>query len=446
MKSLFARRDAVFTGRVQGKVRTAVLKGDAGAGDHQSGSEVPVVALDVGYHVSVLVRGAQIDRAASVRFARFCGNRPFPDEPGSFGCVLLRKQLLHGNTHEIRIGDVPVAVGIGQLDRLHLLVERICRTEFTFFQPEVFQDIHGHQHDDAISVGRDLPGCMAFIFHVDRFHPAAAVILQVAFTDESACFTGKGIDPLRQFSPVKCLCAGFGNQAQCLCVVRRIPYLSGFRRPAFGHKDPEQLPEAVAVGLDPGIQDLFVEPVELLFPQFADHRGEGIAVQGIADGCLEGIGQGQHAEATRHFSPGGGSAGNHHGVPSGNRHFGISHIPDLLGVDAHGRFSAGIESIEFFLFFDPYQGKCVASDAVGRGFHHGHARCGRYGGVDGVSASFQNIKSGTRRQRLGRADHSILGIGHTSSGWKGVILHILIHRALLYCLKKSSSQDRKDPP
>lgn len=73
---LLSALQIVIALRVEGEVRAAVLKRDARAGDGDARAKAAVVALDKRDHVALCVRGAEVDRAAAVRVARFGLERP----------------------------------------------------------------------------------------------------------------------------------------------------------------------------------------------------------------------------------------------------------------------------------------------------------------------------------------------------------------------------------
>ena len=82
-----------------------------------------------------------------------------------------------------------------------------------------FQDIEGHEHRDAVTVGRDLPHPIALIVGGDGLHPLGVVILEVLFAEVTPGLPAEGHDLLHQRAPVVALTVGGCQLLQSLGIL-----------------------------------------------------------------------------------------------------------------------------------------------------------------------------------------------------------------------------------
>ena len=140
---------------VEREVRAAVLERDARPRHGDTRAEGGVVALDERDHVALAVGGAEIDGAAAVRVARPRLQRAGGDERAAGGEIGGIQQLADLSFHIAWVGDVGPRVGKGQLDGLHHLVIVLGALP-VFRHGHPIQNAQGHEHGDAMAVGRDL--------------------------------------------------------------------------------------------------------------------------------------------------------------------------------------------------------------------------------------------------------------------------------------------------
>ena len=203
---------------IQREVASPVLQRNAGTRDGYAGAKGGVVALDEGDHVALRVGGAQIDRAAAGGVTRFRQNRLVGDESAPLGGVLLAEQVLHPGLHVLGIGHIGLCVGKGQLDGLQNLVVGLWAIPLLRHR-QPFQDIEGHEHGDAVAVGRDLPHPVALIVRRDGLHPLGVVIPEVLLAEVTPGLPTKGHDLLHQRASVVALTVGGCQLLQSLGIL-----------------------------------------------------------------------------------------------------------------------------------------------------------------------------------------------------------------------------------
>jgi hypothetical protein len=81
--------------------------------------------------------------------------------------MIIREQHVDGDVDPLRVPDVLVAVGEGQLDRLDLQVDRVGARRVHRPEVQALEDVEGDQHGDALAVGRALVHRIAIVI-VDR--------------------------------------------------------------------------------------------------------------------------------------------------------------------------------------------------------------------------------------------------------------------------------------
>ena len=278
MVGLLSTLQIVVALRIERKICAAVLERDARAGDGDARAEGRVVALNERDHVALCVRGAEIDRAAAVRVARFRLERLVGDKRAAGGEIVGREQLADLRFHIAGVGDVGLRIGKGELDGLHDLVI-VIRILALCGEGKSVQHTERHQHRDAVAVGRDLANGVAAVVLRDGFDPFRVIVFEVILTEVAARAARMGDDLLHQLAAVIALAIRFGKSAHRAGVggeaedvaraVRRAIRLHKALPPVFMRRCvfPQRTRDALAVAL----------------PLARDIYGDGIAVFRVED-------------------------------------------------------------------------------------------------------------------------------------------------------------------
>ena len=103
-----------------------------------------------------------------------------------FGGVLLRDQLGRGHGPEARIAEVALQVGIGQLLRLDLPVQRLGAGGRIVRQRHRLHDVEHLERGHALAVRRQFVDLPAAIVGGDRLHPFGAEFAQIGRRHDAA--------------------------------------------------------------------------------------------------------------------------------------------------------------------------------------------------------------------------------------------------------------------
>ena len=411
MVGLLSTLQIVIALRVEGEVRAAVLKRDARAGDGDARAKAAVVALDKRDHVALCVRGAEVDRAAAVRVARFGLERLVCDECAAGGEIVGREQLADLRFHIARVGDVGLRVGKGKLDGLHDLVI-VVRVLALFGQRQSVEHAECHQHRDAVAVGRDLADGVAAVVLRDGLDPFGVVVLEVVLAEVAARGARMGDDPFHQLAAVIALAVrldegahrvGIGGETEDIArAVRRAVWLHKALPPVFMGSG--------VLRHDPG------DAPAVARPELADIDGHGIAVFGVGNGGGEELGERLCAKARIERGPARGRARDHRGEPAFLGHLGKAFCTNLVRAQCHRRNAAGVQAVELFFLLDPHERETVGPKAVARRLEQRHRAGHGDGGIDGVAAIFQHVEADLCAEGDGRAAHAVFGVDHVAAG------------------------------
>ena len=355
MIRFLARADAVVAVSVHAEIAAPVVQGDAPAGNDDARSEAVEVALNIRYHIAFFVGSAQVDRAAVVGICRRRQHRFLADEAAPPVGICIGQPVGHVGLHEPRVGDVLAAVRKGQLHGFNLPVEGLDRIPFC--KIKALGDIHSHQHDQAMAVGRNLPHVVAPVIRMDGLNPLGLVFCQIVLADVAAGLARPGVDRLGQLAVVQGPAARVAEQAQRRGVVGKAQDFPGLGRPPLREKGGKQ----------PG-KGFFLPVGRKAFPAFSQHgrqvRHDGVAVLGIVDGRLKESLEGQLTELLMDFRPGRRCARYHDRRPAPVRHGGAAFVMQVLPRQPLGRPAAAVQAVE--LAFRPDEGKGIAAQAVAR--------------------------------------------------------------------------------
>ena len=355
MVRFLARADAVVAAAVHAEIAAPVAQGDAPSRNDDARAEAVEVALDIRDHIAFRVGGAQVDRAAVVGVRRRRQHRFFADEAAAHVGVFVGQPVGHVGLHEPRVGDVLAAVRKGQLHGFDLPVEGLDRIPLS--KIKALGDVHGHQHDQAVAVRRNLPHVVAPVVRMDGLDPLGLVFCQIVLADVAAGLARPGVDSLGQLAVVQGPAARVAEQAQRRGVVGKMQDFPGPGRPSLWEKGRKQAGKG-----------LFLPIGRKAFPAFSQHgrqvRHDGVAVLGVIDGRLkEGL-EGQLAELLVDFRPRRRRPRHHDRRPAAVRHGIASLGMQVFPRQPLRRPAAAVQAVE--LAFRPDEGKGIAAQAVAR--------------------------------------------------------------------------------
>mmetsp|Transcript_19740 Transcript_19740/g.78614 ORF Transcript_19740/g.78614 Transcript_19740/m.78614 type:complete len:568 (+) Transcript_19740:124-1827(+) len=309
----------------------AVLQREAA--DRELRAEAVVVGLDERDHVAVLRRGGQVGRVAergqrevqcsftrllrvllltrgrALGVAREDGRRAGVDglrrdvgidERAALRRVVLGEEPRHRDVGEVGVGVVLCRVGVRELLRLDVGVQRVGRVEPR--QLEAFEDVEHLQRREALRVGRELEDAVRLaVRRVEQFvDPLAAVRLEVVGVPRDARDVLGGEQLLRDgaVAAIKRVAAVGGERPQRLGEARvREDVALGGRLAAVRRVELVQRVRILAVRRRLRLVDAAHAPL------VRDDLRDREAFLGVLDGRLEELVEGEHAEPRVQVAP-----------------------------------------------------------------------------------------------------------------------------------------------
>ena len=245
-----ARRCGVGAFRIQGEALAPVLQGNARAGHHHARTKTGVIALDVGDHIAFVVRRAEIDGARVLGIARGRLDGGLADELPPGGGIFRREHFFRGHFHIPGIGDITQAVDKSQLGGFDLPVDTQRIVQGRGFK--AIEDVEGHQGNDPLAVGRQLPHLIAMVGHAERLYPLDFMLPQIFFFQKAAELMGGRHDSVGNLPLIIVLGLGLGDGLQGIRQIRVAEQLSRPGRFPSRHKNAEPLVKLrTAIGIFP---------------------------------------------------------------------------------------------------------------------------------------------------------------------------------------------------
>ena len=311
------------------------------------------------------------------------------DQAGPQGQVARRQQLRGADdAHGVRVGDVGLEVGEGELHRLDLQVVGQGGVQPGALQVQRGQHAQRHQGRDALAAGPDLVQPQPAVVHRQRRDPVACVRREVLLVDQAAGGARVVGDGLREAAPVEGVALALRDLLQRVRLPRAGEQLSRLRRLAARR---ESLAEA-------GLRQQFGD---LGLPLAAHGGGHQEALARMPQGGLEQLGERDRPEPVRQRAPGRDRSWHRHGVPAAQRHGGVP--GEVLRRPPARRAARGIEAVQPFAV--PQDGEGVAADPVHARLHHRQRDRSGQRRIDRVAAARQHQRPGRGSQRLRGADH-----------------------------------------
>ncbi len=302
------------------------------------------------------------------------------------------------------IADPLLGVGVGQTHTLDHGVQPVHRGHGR--QVVARGQLHGQDGGQALAIGRTFVQRHAPIVggdgivpggdmggHIRRGDPAAVAldvlaqfVGEVAFVDEVFALGGHAPQGLGQ-----------GGDAHEFAGPGRVAVDEQF----------------VAAGLFGTVVQVAALPVggaqQLLHlggPARGDDLRDRIAVLRRPDGGLEHVRQGHAPVPLQQIAPPGHGAGHADRLAGVGGHLLIARVPHGLNGRAGWRSPGTVEGGDTFLLGVPIEGKAVAADAGGGGFHHIEHGRGGDGRVRGVAPGLEHVQSGLGCQGLAGGHHA----------------------------------------
>ncbi|CAM3886088.1 hypothetical protein MIFL109517_09790 [Micrococcus flavus] len=404
--------------RLEGEARSAVVQGDPGARDHQTGAEAVVVGLDEGDHHPVPVSDAQVHGAAGRGRAGHRARGPLRVHP----CrerrhVLRRQQLLDGGAHPGRIRDLRMQHRERLLHGLHLQVHGGGGVRVEVRGAELLEHGGGHQRRQALAVRGHLVQLVPAPGRGDWLGPLDLVRGEVLRGEQPSAGRGVRGDLLGQGAAVEALPAGDHDLPQGGGVVREADPLPLGRGAAAGR---ERRPELRLVREHRG------GPRPVLRH---DGRHEP-APLGVVHGGLAEPGEGQPSEPVGQRPPPGHRPGHRHRVPAAAGHLGAA--GEVLGRPRARAAAGSVEGVQALPV--PHERQQVPADPVVRGLHHGEGHGPGHGGVGGRAALSEHVLRRGGGQGRGGGDDVVAVHGAAAGG-------IAVHG----CLRGRAVRGRRRP-
>lgn len=270
---VFAWCQAVGVGWIKAEFLPAILQRKAAVRQYHPRTEAVVVALNERHHVALGIGRRQIHCATGVWITRRGRLSLIADQRPARVAVTVAQQVSHGHAHVIWIGDVVQAVAVRQLHGLQLPVPG--QLTVAMIEREALQYLQGHQGDQALAAGRDLPDVVAAITDADGVDPLRTKTRQVFSPQIAAGCAGVGVESLCQCAAIKALAFSRCQLFQGARLSRVAKQLPGLRRATV---DEERLKPAVHHGIAVG-----TELLERDLPLVSNHRRQRKPVAGQAD-------------------------------------------------------------------------------------------------------------------------------------------------------------------
>ena len=176
MQRRLARLDPVGICRVEREVGRPVLQHDARAPRHHRRAKTAIERVDQRHGVAVCIDGGDVDRVAGqTAVGRDAVPRDGPHrvhQPAPLVGVFLGDQAFHRYIGEARVGQMAVAVVIGELLGLHHEMHVVGTQERLLVHLQRLEQVQHLQHGEALRRrGRFVDGDTA-IAALERFAPA----------------------------------------------------------------------------------------------------------------------------------------------------------------------------------------------------------------------------------------------------------------------------------
>jgi len=393
-----ARGDAVGVIRVEHEALGAVVQHYPGARRHQAAAEVEEQGVDEAAGVTVLVDHRDVDRAlvpGRGEGGQWLAPARGVDRAAQLGGMGIGEQPVERHCGKVRVGEVDVAVLVGQAAGLDLAVQALGgRRRARAGVLEAGDDAEQQESYDALAGRRALVDLEAAVGGGDRRHVAAGHPSEVLQGVQPAMLLETADDVLGDRAPVEAVAALGGDPLEGLRQLRLALPLADPWRPALG----EQHPGGVGVGA----QDL-----ELAGEVDADPRRDRIAVAGIANRRAQQFGERLAAVVADQPVPGVDRAGDGHRMGRLALDCGDPGLAVPVGIGRGRRPARAVVGDQLGRALRREEAEAVAAD-TGR-FRLDHALHGAGGdrGVERVAAVAQHRDRGLGGERMGGAGHAV---------------------------------------
>src|SRR5216684_6030687 len=129
------------------------------------------------------------------------------DQLAPLGRVALGDQLVHWDSHLLRVGDEPGAIGPGDLLRLDEEVPEVRGARPEAAQVERLEQVEHLQRGDSLARWRQLPDAHAAVIGADRVDPRGGRVGQVVRREQSAGRLREGDELAGDLPPIESVAA-----------------------------------------------------------------------------------------------------------------------------------------------------------------------------------------------------------------------------------------------
>ncbi len=307
------------------------------------------------------------------------------------------EQRLGPHVHVVRIGDVPVEIGVGELLRLDEGVEILGRVVLHRGEVVSLEHLEHLERGDALTGRREFPEGVALVVDAERLDPARLVALQI-LDREIAAERGQTVHDLAaEISAVEDGGPTVRDALEGSCEI--------------GVPEPVTRLRCLTVEQE-GCCGPYVaaQAVHRSRPVLSDDRCDREALVGNSDGRSEHLGEGHGAIRFDEGAPPRERTRDRDGAGPGAGHTRLVFGQKGVHVDVRPGLPARIQADESPGFGIPQDGEHVTA-------HPGHVRLGHiqdrgsgHGRIDGVPSRGQNLEGRRRRQRLARGRDIIRGV------------------------------------